>query len=137
MDEVQRAGAPEVLRREEEKVEGRSAVFLRELGLGEFVRFVVACNLWVFAIPLFGAVRVGLRALLRPKVASASGLLVLLPGIALTIAPIVDVVSPYAFAAKLIAVTLAFNFAGAALYRAGRRSQQRVAPVEPEPWGGR
>jgi amino acid transporter len=80
----------------------------------------------LFAIPLFAAARVGLRAPLWLKVASASGLLVSLLGIALTIVPIVDVVSPLAFAAKLIAVTLAFNLVGVVLYRLGRRRQQRV-----------
>ena len=80
----------------------------------------------LFAIPLFAAARIGLRAPLWLKVASASGLLVSLLGIALTLVPIVDVESPYAFAAKLVAVTLAFNAAGALLYRWGRRRQQRV-----------
>jgi amino acid transporter len=75
----------------------------------------------LFAIPLFGAARVGLRVPLWLRVAAVSGLLVSLLGIALTIVPIVDVVSPLAFAAKLIAVTLAFNLLGAWLYRAGRR----------------
>jgi glutamate:GABA antiporter len=81
----------------------------------------------LFAVPLFGATRVGLRAPLWLKVAAVSGLLVTLLGIALTIVPIVDVVSPYAFAFKLVAVTVAFNLAGAALYRVGRRRQRRVA----------
>ena len=80
----------------------------------------------LFAIPLFAAARVGLRAPLWLKAASASGLLVSLLGIALTIVPIVDVVSPLAFAAKLVAVTLAFNLAGVVLYRLGRRRQQKV-----------
>jgi hypothetical protein len=39
----------------------------------------------------------------------------------------VEVESPVAFALKLVAVTLAFNLAGALLYRAGRRRQQRTA----------
>jgi amino acid transporter len=82
----------------------------------------------LFAIPLFGAARVGLRAPLWLRVAAASGLAVSLLGIALTIVPIVTVVSRVAFAAKLVAVTLAFNLAGAWLYRVGRRRQRRVAP---------
>ncbi len=41
--------------------------------------------------------------------------------------PGVDVESPFAFAAKLVAVTLAFNLAGALLYRWGRRRPRRVA----------
>jgi len=61
-------------------------------------------------------------------VAAISGMLVSLLGIALTIVPIVDVVSPYTFAAKLIAVTIAFNLVGAGLYWLGRRRQQRVTP---------
>ena len=80
----------------------------------------------LFAIPLLAAARVGLRAPLWLKVASASGLLVSLLGIALTLVPIVDVESSFAFAAKLVAVTLAFNAAGALLYRWGRRRQRRV-----------
>lgn len=75
----------------------------------------------LFAIPLFAAARIGLRAPLWLRVASLSGLLVSLLGIALTVVPIVDVESSYAFAAKLVAVTLAFNAAGALLYRWGRR----------------
>ena len=81
----------------------------------------------LFAIPLCAAARIGLRAPLWLKAASLSGLLVSLLGIALTVVPIVDVESSFAFAAKLVAVTLAFNAAGALLYRWGRRRQQRVA----------
>lgn len=81
----------------------------------------------LFAIPLFAAARVGLRAPLWLRAASASGLLVSLLGLALTIVPIVDVVSPFAFAAKLVAVSVAFNLAGACVYYAGRRRQRRMA----------
>jgi len=80
----------------------------------------------LFSIPLFAAGRIGLRAPLWLRVASLSGLLVSLLGIALTVVPIVAVESPVAFALKLVAVTLAFNLAGALLYRAGRRRQQRT-----------
>jgi amino acid transporter len=83
----------------------------------------------LFAIPLFAARRVGLgRAPLWLRVASASGFLVSLLYIGLTVFPIVEVESTTAFAVKLIAVTVAFNLAGAALFRLGRRRQQRVAP---------
>ena len=78
----------------------------------------------LFAIPLFAAARIGLRAPWWLKVASLSGLLVSLLGIALTVVPIVDVESSFAFAAKLVAVTLAFNAAGALLYRWGRRRKE-------------
>jgi amino acid transporter len=82
----------------------------------------------LFAVPVFAARRVGLRAPLWLRVASVSGFLVSLLYIALTVFPIVAVESPLAFAAKLVAVTLAFNLAGAALFRMGRRRRQRVAP---------
>jgi hypothetical protein len=78
----------------------------------------------LFAIPLFAAARVGLRAPPWLRVASASGLLVSLLGIALTIVPIVDVVSPLAFALKLVAVTVVVNLAGAGLFYWGRRRRQ-------------
>src|ERR1043165_10310061 len=78
----------------------------------------------LFAIPLFAARRIGLRAPLWLKVASASGLVVSLLYNALTIFPIVEVVSPLAFAAKLVAVPAVFNLAGAALFYWGRRRRQ-------------
>ena len=81
----------------------------------------------LFAIPLFAARRIGLRAPPWLRVASASGLLVSLLYIALTVFPIVEVVSPFAFAAKLIAVTVVFNLAGAGLFHLGRRRAARRA----------
>lgn len=85
--------------------------------------FYATAYVVLFAIPLFAASRVGLRAPLWLRVASLSGLLVSLLGIALTIVPIVEVVSVRAFALKIVAVTIVFNFAGALLYRLGRRRQ--------------
>jgi amino acid transporter len=85
--------------------------------------FYATAYVVLFAVPLFAARRIGLRAPLWLRVASVSGLLVSLLGIALTIVPIVEVESASAFAAKLIAVTVVFNLAGAALYRAGRGRQ--------------
>src|SRR5438105_1467209 len=78
----------------------------------------------LFAIPLFAARRIGLSAPAWLRVASASGFLVSLLYIALTVFPIVEVVSPLAFAAKLVAVTVVFNLAGAALFYWGRRRRQ-------------
>jgi len=82
----------------------------------------------LFAIPIFAARRIGLRAPLWLRVASASGFLVSLLYIVLTVFPIVEVVSPLSFALKLIAVTLVFNLAGAGLYYMGRR-RRRGAPI--------
>ena len=91
--------------------------------------FYASAYVVLFAIPLFAAARIGLRAPAWLKVASLSGLLVSLLGIALTIVPIVEVQSKLSFALKLIAVTLVFNLAGAALFRAGRR-RQRAAQAD-------
>jgi len=66
----------------------------------------------LFAIPLFAARRIGLRAPLWLRVASASGALVSLLYIALTIVPIVQVENRLAFAVKLIAVAVVLNLAG-------------------------
>jgi amino acid transporter len=89
--------------------------------------FYATAYMVLFAIPLFAARRIGLRAPLWLKAASVSGFLVSLLYTALTVFPIVEVESTAAFAAKLVAVTVAFNLAGAALYRAGRRRQARAA----------
>ena len=92
--------------------------------------FYASSYVVLFAVPLFAASRIGLRAPLWLKAASLSGLLVSLLGIALTIVPIVEVESGAAFAAKLVAVTVAFNLAGAALYRLGRRRQRRAVAAD-------
>lgn len=86
--------------------------------------FYATAYVVLFAIPLFAAARIGLRAPLWLRAASASGLLVSLLGIALTIVPIVEVESKFSFAAKLVVVALVFNLVGAALFRAGRRRQR-------------
>jgi amino acid transporter len=89
--------------------------------------FYAIAYMVLFAIPLFAARRIGLRAPLWLKVASVSGFLVSLLYVGLTVFPIVEVESTLAFAAKLIAVTVAFNLAGVVLYRAGRRRQAKAA----------
>jgi glutamate:GABA antiporter len=86
--------------------------------------FYATAYVILFAIPLFAAARIGLRAPLWLRVAAASGMLVSLLGIALTIVPIVEVKSSLSFAVKLIAVTILINLVGAALYTAGRRKQR-------------
>lgn len=80
----------------------------------------------LFAIPIFASARIGLRAPLWLRVASASGLLVSLLGIALTIIPIVEVESRLAFAAKLVGVAVLVNLIGATLYRLGSRKRRGV-----------
>ena len=83
--------------------------------------FYASAYVVLFAIPLFAARRIGLRAPLWLRVASASGALVSLLYIALTIVPIVQVENRLAFAVKLIAVAVVLNLAGVLLFAAGRR----------------
>src|SRR5437762_402789 len=70
----------------------------------------------MFAIPIAGAaaIRSGARSWLR--VAAACGLTVCLLAIFFTIYPIIDVPNPLVFAAKIIAVTLAANLIGIAIF---------------------
>lgn len=78
----------------------------------------------LFALPLFGLRGVSRSAPLWLKAASAVGLIVTLLYTALTIFPIIDVVSPFAFAAKIITVTVGANLIGATLFLLARRRQQ-------------
>jgi len=89
--------------------------------------FYASTYVVLFAIPLFGAARIGLRAPLWLRVAAVSGALVSLLYIGLTIVPIVRVESRLAFAAKLIGVALVFNLLGAALFVSGRRRRKITA----------
>src|SRR5438876_7172835 len=91
--------------------------------------FYASTYVVLFAIPLFAAERIGLRAPLWLRVASASGALVSLLYIALTIVPIVRVESRLGFAVKLIGVALGFNLAGVALFVAGRRTHGAAAAI--------
>jgi len=86
--------------------------------------FYASTYVVLFAIPLFAARRIGLRAPLWLRIASISGALVSLLYIALTIVPIVKVESRLAFAAKLIGLALVFNLVGVMLFVAGRRRQR-------------
>jgi amino acid transporter len=88
--------------------------------------FYASTYVVLFAIPIFAAGRIGLRAPFWLRLASASAALVSLLYIALTIVPIVHVENRFAFAAKLIGVALVFNLAGAALFVAGRRRKPRL-----------
>src|SRR6266850_5098640 len=91
--------------------------------------FYASTYVVLFAIPLFAAARIGLRAPIWLRVAAASGALVSLLYIALAIVPIVRVESRLTFAAKLIGVALVINLIGAALFVAGRRRQRAAAPA--------
>jgi glutamate:GABA antiporter len=75
----------------------------------------------LFAIPLFGARRLGWAAPLWLRIAAASGMCVTLLYTVLSVFPIIDVPSWKTFAAKIIAVVVGANIIGVGIYRAGRR----------------
>ncbi|HKQ63230.1 MAG TPA: APC family permease [Candidatus Polarisedimenticolaceae bacterium] len=75
----------------------------------------------LFAIPLFGAARLGVRPPLWLRAAAACGFGVAALYSVLSIFPIIEVASWSAFAAKILAVLVATEVAGIAIYRAGRR----------------
>ena len=80
----------------------------------------------LFAIPLFGARRLGARAPLWLRLASAAGLLVSVLYSVLSIFPIIDVPDPGQFARKIV-LTLAVTTAiGLGVYAAGRRGERKV-----------
>jgi amino acid transporter len=89
--------------------------------------FYASTYVVLFAIPIFAADKIGLRAPLWLRVAAASGAIASLLYIALTIVPIVPVGNRLLFATKLIGTALVLNGAGALLYLAGRRARAESA----------
>lgn len=127
MKEVGTAAASDELRREEERVEGRSAVFRpEEVDLSGPIAQVLTRGFGILGAFAAGAVSLVIMAVVGRQVALMS--IYLTANARLPMVAGWDVVSPYAFAARLVAVTLAFNLAGAALYRAERRRRRGVAP---------
>ncbi len=78
----------------------------------------------MFAIPLIGAQAVRSGAGLWLRIAAASGFVVSVMAIFFTVYPIIHVPSPLIFAAKIIAVTLAANAVGAAIFWLGEKRRQ-------------
>ncbi|HEX3282500.1 MAG TPA: APC family permease [Pyrinomonadaceae bacterium] len=88
--------------------------------------FYALTYLVLFAIPLFGLKRFGVRAPFWLKLACASGFLVSVIYIGFTIIPIITVESRLTFAAKIIAAVLTANGIGLAIYLLGaRRTRSR------------
>ena len=83
----------------------------------------------LFAIPLFGMRGTGARSPLWLRAAATAGFLVTLLYVVLTVFPIIEVKSWFAFAAKIIVVSVVANAIGAALFLVGerRRSQMSAA----------
>lgn len=76
----------------------------------------------MFALPLMGRPAFRARLPLWVRVAAGAGLLSSLVALAITVYPIVNVVSSAEFAAKIAAVVAVSNAVGVLIYRAGRRS---------------
>jgi amino acid transporter len=76
----------------------------------------------LFAVPLFGAARLGVSPPAWLRGAAASGFAVTLLYSVLSIFPIIDVENWTAFSLKIVAVLVAANLVGVLIYRAGRQS---------------
>ena len=96
----------------------QEAYQLIENAAGIFYAFTY---LALFAIPLFGAARLGVTPPLWLRVMSASGFAVSLLYSVLSVFPIIDVASWQVFAAKIISVLVVANVIGVVIYRAGVR----------------
>jgi amino acid transporter len=89
--------------------------------------FYASTYMVLFAIPLIGMKSFGMRAPLWLKIACASGFLVSLVSICLTIVPIISVESRLLFAAKIIAVVVISNGIGIVVFRLGDKRADKAA----------
>ena len=80
----------------------------------------------MFAIPLFGAAKISRNAPVWVRVAAGLGFLISILAIVFTVFPIVDVRSPLIFGAKIIAVSLAANAVGAAIFLTDRKRRGQL-----------
>ena len=84
----------------------------------------------MFAIPIFGLRRLGVRVPMWLKVVAATGLAITVLYIVLSVLPIIDVASWQIFAVKIITVVVGANLVGAAVLLSGeRRRKIRVSAV--------
>ncbi len=83
----------------------------------------------LFAIPLIGARRLGVRPPLWLRLGAVAGLGTSLLYAVLTIVPIIPVPDRLAFAAKILVVALGANLLGAGILWAGRAAAHEIAPV--------
>jgi amino acid transporter len=84
----------------------------------------------MFAIPLFSAKKKGLRPANWLRIGSASGFLVTLLFVVLSVVPVIDVASVWKYSMKIVLVVLAANILGWMIYHAGQRRRQRPGKVE-------
>ena len=75
--------------------------------------------IWMFAIPFLSPRNRGLRPRWWLRLAAISGFVMTLLYVVLSIFPIVDVESSWAYSLKIIVVVLGANTLGWAIYRAG------------------
>src|SRR5881392_487922 len=78
----------------------------------------------LFAIPIFGASTIRSSAPIWLRIAAVCGAAVSVSAIFFTIYPIIDVPSPFIFAAKIIAVTVIANAIGAAIFALGQKRRR-------------
>ncbi len=78
----------------------------------------------LFAIPIFSPKARGLRPRLWVRIAAASGLLVTLLFVVLSIFPVIDVDSSWRYSLKIAGVVLGANLMGWLVYRAGQRKRE-------------
>jgi amino acid transporter len=88
--------------------------------------FYASTYIVLFAIPILGMKRLGVKAPVWLKLTSASGFIVSLVYIGFTVFPIINVASWFSFAAKIIAVTIIANGLGVVLFLLGRRKVGKV-----------
>ena len=79
----------------------------------------------LFAIPLLAPKASGIRPCLALRAAAASGFLVTLLFVALSIFPVIDVASSWRYSLKIAVVVLGANFLGCMIFRAGQRKKDR------------
>jgi amino acid transporter len=83
--------------------------------------FYAVTYLVLFAIPIIGMKRFGVRAPWWLKIACASGFIASVVYICFTIVPIISVTSRLTFALKIIATVVLANAVGVTIYTLGRR----------------
>jgi len=87
--------------------------------------FYACTYLVLFAIPIVGMKSFGVTCPMWLKIACSSGFIVTVIYIGFTIVPIIDVVSPLRFAAKIISVVVLANGVGVLLYWLSKRRLKR------------
>jgi len=80
----------------------------------------------LFAIPVLSPKSRGLRPSPWLRIASASGFLMTLLYVVLSIFPIIDVQSSGRYSVKIAGVVLGANFVGWMIYRAGRQKREQM-----------